>query len=75
MSIILASQETEIRRITGQNQSRQTVCETLSRKYLTQKMAGGMAQEVQCLPSKYEALSSNPSATKRKKNKGAMGMT
>jgi hypothetical protein len=35
--IILASQEAEIRRIT-QNQPRQIVHETLSQKYLTQKV-------------------------------------
>jgi hypothetical protein len=29
------------------------------------KMVGGMAQVVQCLPSKYEALNSNPSTSKK----------
>jgi hypothetical protein len=35
--VILATQEAEIRRIPVQSQSRQTVCETLSGKYLIQK--------------------------------------
>jgi hypothetical protein len=38
----------------------QRVCETLSGKYLTQN-AGRVAQVVKHLPSKCEALSSNPS--------------
>jgi hypothetical protein len=29
--------------------------------------AGRVAQEIECLPSNHEALSSNPSATKKKK--------
>jgi hypothetical protein len=37
MPVILVTQEAEIRRIEVQSQPRQTVCETLSRKYLTQK--------------------------------------
>jgi hypothetical protein len=32
-------------------------------------MAGGMAQVVDCLPSKHEALSSNPSTDKKKQRK------
>jgi hypothetical protein len=31
------------------------------------KRAGGMAQVVECLPSKHKALSSNPSTTNTKK--------
>jgi hypothetical protein len=42
--VILATQEAEIRRIAGQNQPRQIVHETLSRKYPTHKRAGGVAQ-------------------------------
>jgi hypothetical protein len=34
-----------------------------------QKQAGGMAQVVECLPSKCEALSSNSNITKGKKKK------
>jgi hypothetical protein len=37
MPVILATQEAEIRRIAVQSQSRQTVHETLSRKYPIQK--------------------------------------
>jgi hypothetical protein len=36
-------------------------------KYLTHKRAGGVAQVIECLPSKCEALSSNPSTEKKKK--------
>jgi hypothetical protein len=44
MSVILATQEAEIRRITVQNQPRQIVCETLSQKKKpSQKRAGGVA--------------------------------
>jgi hypothetical protein len=42
---------------------------TLSQKYPTQKWAGRVAQVVQCLPGKCEALSSNPNTTKKKKKK------
>jgi hypothetical protein len=52
----LATQEAEIRRIMVRGQSRQTVQETLSRKYPTQKRAGRGAQVVVHLPSKCEAL-------------------
>jgi hypothetical protein len=31
--------------------------------------SGRVAQVIECLPSKHEALSSNPSATKKKKTK------
>jgi hypothetical protein len=44
--IILAIQETEIRRIVVQSQRRQIVQETLSRKNPSQKLAGGVAQGV-----------------------------
>jgi hypothetical protein len=39
----------------------------LSQKYPTQNRAGGVAQVVQHLPSKYEALNLNPSTAKKKK--------
>jgi hypothetical protein len=43
---ILATQKAEIRRIMVQSQPRQIVCETLSQKNPSQKMAGGEAQGV-----------------------------
>jgi hypothetical protein len=46
MPVILATQEAEIRRIVVRSQPGQIVCETLSRKSLTQKGAGGVAQGV-----------------------------
>jgi hypothetical protein len=46
MPVILATQEAEIRRIAVRSQPGQIVCETLFRKYLTQKRAGGVAQGV-----------------------------
>jgi hypothetical protein len=65
-AIILATQEAEIRRIKGQSQPGQIVDETLSRKHPTPiKKVGGVAQEVQRLPSKCEALSSNHSTEKK----------
>jgi hypothetical protein len=67
--VILATQETKIRRITVQSQLREIICETPSQKYPTQKRAGKVAQVVEHLPSKCEALSSDPSSTKKKKGK------
>jgi hypothetical protein len=46
ISIILATQEAEIRRIVVRSQPGQIVCETLSRKKLSRKRAGGVAQGV-----------------------------
>jgi hypothetical protein len=70
MPVILATQETEIKRIMVQSHPREIVCETLSQKYSTQKRADGVAQVVEYLPSNGVAPSSNPSTTKkRKKNK------
>jgi hypothetical protein len=46
MSVILATQETEIRRITVQSQPGQIVCKTLSQKNLHKKRAGEVAQGV-----------------------------
>jgi hypothetical protein len=47
MSVILATQEAEIRMIVFQSQPRQIVCETLSQnKPSRQKRAGGVAQGV-----------------------------
>jgi hypothetical protein len=45
-SIILATQEAEIRWITFQSQPRQTVLETLFQNNTSQKRAGGVAQGV-----------------------------
>jgi hypothetical protein len=53
-SVILATQQAEIRRITVQNQPRQIVCKTLSQKIAL----------VEWL--KVKALSSSPSTTKNK---------
>jgi hypothetical protein len=52
--VILATEEAEIRRIMVQSQPRQIVSETLSQKYPTQGLT--VAQGVECLSSKYEAL-------------------
>jgi hypothetical protein len=46
MSVILATQEAEIRRIAVQSQSGQILRETLSQKNPSQKRAGGVAQGV-----------------------------
>jgi hypothetical protein len=60
MPVILAAQKAEIRMIVVQNPAQAVVLKTLSRKFPTQKRAGGVAQEVEYLPSsKREALSSN----------------
>jgi hypothetical protein len=56
--IILATQEAGFRKIEVQSQPWANSSETLSRKYPTQNRAGGVAQVVEPLPSKLEALSS-----------------
>jgi hypothetical protein len=67
---ILINQETEIRKTVVSGKFGQIVQETLSRKYPTQKRAGGVAQVVELLPSQGETWSSNPNnATKKKKKK------
>jgi hypothetical protein len=43
------------------------VCETLTQKYPTQNRASRVARVVEHLPAKCETLSSNPSASKKKK--------
>jgi hypothetical protein len=48
-------------------QPRQIVPKTPSPKYLEQKQMGGLTQGVEHLLRKCEALSSNPSPTKKKK--------
>jgi hypothetical protein len=67
MPVILATQEAEIRRIVVPSQFRQIVYDTLSQTNPSQKKADGVAQAVECLPSKHEAVSSNPRAAKKKK--------
>jgi hypothetical protein len=49
-----------------QGQPERIVFNILSQKYLTQKMAGGVGQVVECLPSKHAALSSNPNNNNKK---------
>jgi hypothetical protein len=66
MPTILAPWEVEIKRIAVQRQLRQIHCKTLSGKDPT-KRAGWVAQAVECLPSKHEAMTANPSTTKKKK--------
>jgi hypothetical protein len=49
-----------------QSQTGQIAHETLLGTKPTQNRAGGVAQVVECLLSKYEALNSNPSTAKSK---------
>jgi hypothetical protein len=58
--VILAAQETKIKRIEVQSQSGQIVQETLS--YV--KRAGRMVQVVECLPRKCKAPNSSSSTAK-----------
>jgi hypothetical protein len=67
MPVILATWEAQISGIVVQSQPWQRVCKSLSQKYPTQKRAGGVARVAEHLLSKCEALSSNPSANKKKK--------
>jgi hypothetical protein len=67
MPVILAIQEAEIRRITVQSPPGQTVHETLSQKYSTQKRIGRVAQVVEHLLSKPKP-SLNPSVPKQQQN-------
>jgi hypothetical protein len=50
MPIILATQETEIRKTEVQSQPCQIVQETLSQKYPTQNRAGGVTEVVELPP-------------------------
>jgi hypothetical protein len=71
MPVILDTRKAEIRRIVLSDQPEQIVLENIPWKYLTHThthththtQAGGMAQVVQRLPSKCEALSSNSNTT------------
>jgi hypothetical protein len=51
ISVILALQEAEIRRITVQGQPWQIVCEILSRKYPTTKKGRQSGLRLECLPN------------------------
>jgi hypothetical protein len=73
MSLNPATQEAEIRRTVVRGQPRQIVREPLSRENTSQKVAGGVAQGVEHLPSKCEALSANPCTTKKKKKHTEQG--
>jgi hypothetical protein len=64
---ILATWEDEIGRIVVQGQSGQLVHETPSTKQPEQKRTGGVTKAVEHLLCKHEALSSNPSPTKKNK--------
>jgi hypothetical protein len=64
MLVILPTWEAEIRRIAAHVQPGQIVHNTLFWKYPTQNRTRGMTQIMECLPSKCEALSSNPSNIK-----------
>jgi hypothetical protein len=63
--VIVATQEAEIRRIMVWSQPGQIVPKTLSRIYSIQKGSSQVAQMVEFLPNKCEALSSNHSSPKR----------
>jgi hypothetical protein len=67
--MILATQEAEIRRIRAQSQPQANSLRDPILKIPSThtKKAGGVAQVVRVPASKYEALSSNPSAIKQKK--------
>jgi hypothetical protein len=65
MPIILATQEAGTRRIVVQSQPRQIVCKTLPQKTHHKKRTGRVAQVVEHLPRKYEALNSNPGDKER----------
>jgi hypothetical protein len=58
----LATWEAEIRRIGVRGQPGQIPSPNQSEKW-----TGGVAQTIECLLCKYEALNSNPSPTKKKK--------
>jgi hypothetical protein len=63
MPVILATWESEIRKIAVQGQPRQIVLETPISKITRAKWTVGVVQVVECLLCKGEALSSNPSFT------------
>jgi hypothetical protein len=70
IAVMLATKEAEIRRMEVRSQPGQVVLENLSRKYQHKR---GLAEWLKCttllqhLSSNDEALNSNPSTTKKKK--------
>jgi hypothetical protein len=64
-STIIGICEAEIRRIEAKGQPRQNSLTDLIFKTTRTKWTGGVAQEVECLLCKYEALSSNPHEKKK----------
>jgi hypothetical protein len=60
MTIILATWEVEIRKIMVQGQPGQILQETPISKITRAKWTGGVAQVVECLLCKHEALRSTP---------------
>jgi hypothetical protein len=69
MPVILATQEAGIRRIMVKARPEQIVVRSCLENTHHKKRAGGVAQVIQHLPSKYEALNSNPSTMKKKKKR------
>jgi hypothetical protein len=67
--VILATQEAEIRRIVVGSRPVKIVFKTLSQKYPTQNTAGEVTRVLECLPSKCEALHSNPRDHQKKKKR------
>jgi hypothetical protein len=65
MTVILTLQEAEVERSGLRSAQANCLCKTLSEKQTKSTSAGGMAQVVECLPSK-EALSSIPDTDKNK---------
>jgi hypothetical protein len=74
MPIILATQETDIRRMVVPSQAQANSSQDPISKTPSQKRAGRMAQVLECLPSNHEALSQTPvPPPKKKKAKGGLG--
>jgi hypothetical protein len=67
MPVILATQETEIKRWKSEVRPRQIIRKTLSRKNPALKKGWGVVQWLEHLPSKIEALSSKPQCKKKPK--------
>jgi hypothetical protein len=70
--VILATEKAEIRKISVRSQPQQIIRDPISKKkkIIKSKSTGRGAQMVKCLPSKCEALGSNPNTAKKKKNSG-----
>jgi hypothetical protein len=66
MSVFLATQEAEIRRIVVRSQPwANSSRDSISKKITRPKRTGDMAQVVECLLCKHDTLSSNPNPTKK----------